>query len=119
MPSKIFSILARKPLQDYPRVPISPIVGSTDRVTYNFWINNHSIALDTIVLNKDGTNPLSIRLNGETQTLTLPAGGVYSFKNVLIEQIELIPHEVTGGFEVHPFLLAQELVDELLRKVKI
>lgn len=109
---KPWSEVIRMHIGELPRVPITPIVGTTAAVTTPFIQLFGSYCIDLLISNLDVINPLTYRLNSLTGQVnkTLQAGAEIALNNVILESVVITPDAITGSFELLPFLLPRELI---------
>jgi hypothetical protein len=100
----------RKPTEDYPRMPLDPELWTTSAITVPFFQKYPDyLILDTIIVNLDTTNSLSIKINNG-QSFTLGAGATIVLSNVIIWKIEITPNNTTGNGFIAPFGILKSLV---------
>jgi len=105
----IQSQIILKPLMDYPRVVLEPIVDNVKKI-YNFGQMFYDyVIVDVTIFNTDATNSLKYKLN-KTKSLTLPASSMISYNNIIIWEIEI---ETDGvSYEIQLFGIPRVLIEK-------
>lgn len=86
-----------------PTLSSFPIVvnGTTTQRVVSIPQEFQGLAASVQVINNDGTNAATVRVNGITTPLVnVPAGGSVGFTEQWIEQIEVNPNAGTGNFTI-------------------
>lgn len=99
-----------RPLQDYPRLPLTVIEDTDDDEKIDFFSKYGNFAVDLLVDNLDTTNTLKLYLNGESIGKTIAADTPYTLNNVVVEIIRLIGTTGTRNWEVQAFVVLRDLL---------
>jgi len=99
-----------RPLADYPRVPLDPILRATVDDTINFLELYRNYAVDVLITNLDVANPLVYFMNGSQVGSTVPAGGAVFLSNVILYRLRITSNAVTGAWDVTPLGVSYDLL---------
>lgn len=103
----IRSIIINKPLMDYPRVFLAPIVDNVAK-KYDFTqLYPNFIIVDLLLWNHDSTNGLVYRVNDQPFDLICPASQAIVWNNIIIWKIEILSNV---SYEMQIFGLPRDLI---------
>ena len=55
----------------------------------NFPASQQALSQSIMIDNQDGANPCTVKINGQTNTITIPGGGTRIFNEAWIEQVDI------------------------------
>jgi len=107
---KTWQEIIQMPIGQLPRVPVDPVPFTTSPILYHFPSIYGTYAVDLLISNNDLTNSLTFRINRSATEKTLNPGAEIALENVIIEYLEITPHDTTGSGEFLAFVLPRELL---------
>lgn len=96
-----------KPLMDYPREFLQPIIGNSAGVYALDQLYPSYVIVDVIIWNHDSVNGLVYRINNQPVDLIIPASQAVVYNNIIIWKIEILSNV---AYEIQLFGLDRNLI---------